>query len=877
MRAANLKTEFMRDPIGLSIRRPRLSWTCVEGKKQTAYEIIAFCGGELFWESGRVETDEMFAFPEKDAQSRQRITWQVRLWDENDQPGDWSERTAYEMGLLEQSDYQARWIDPELERDPEAHKPASYLKKRFSVTAEEAAGTLRLYATAHGLYEVRLNGRRAGDFVLAPGCSSYDKVLNVQTNDVSGLLREGENELIALLGDGWYRSCSGVDGDRNIYGEDVALWLQLESDGRPILCTDSSWEASQSGPLRENDMQQGEVYDARREEIADWHGVKVCDYGTANFACSNSVPIREHEHFEGKLLTTPNGETVLDFGQNLAGFVSFTLSAHAGQTVTLSCGETLDENGNFTQENFQDRKRHKEGGTRQQVVYTCREGENRYKTRFAIFGFRYAKVETEIDLTGAAFEAIAVYSDMAQLSTFESGNADVNRLFENCVWSQKGNFCDVPTDCPTRERAAWTGDMGVFAPTGLSLLDCYPVVRRWLGECRLNQFEDGRVANIAPRNNRPSFFSGLLAGSVGWGDACILVPWALYERYGDTRILEENYDMMCRWLAYLSTRAGKKQEVAPAGMDPAQLQALMAKLGPEKLKEMAAKMGLSAQNDADELDAYTISSGIDYGEWCEPDVIATDAMRTPQPKVATAYYALSSLLLSRIAALLEREADSEHFLQQGMKAREAFRRLALTEEKIISERQAEYVRAISFGLLDEDELQPAADDLAVLVKACGDHLNTGFLSTPDLCPVLAENGHVETAYDVLLQDTQPSWLYAVKKGATTIWEVWNGIDENGVPHESLNHYSKGAIAQWLLSGVCGINLQEGALTLKPLPDRRLGHARAAYDSSFGRIVSGWTYEGEKINYHFEIPANLTASVTLPDGREMELAAGVYDI
>ena len=415
------------------------------------------------------------------------------------------------MGILEKNGFVAKWINPELVCDPKEHKPASYLKTSFTAPKGEKA---RLYITCHGLYEAYINGSRAGDFVLAPGTYDYNKKLAYQTIDVTGLVREGINEVQVILGDGWYRGVSGVDGDRNLYGEDVALYFQLEVDGQAVCISDESWQASQCGPIRENDMQQGEVVDARIEEIKDYHGVKVEEFGIENFCCSNCVPIAEMERFEGRIIKTPNGETVIDYGQNLAGYIEFTVNAHAGDRIILTHGETLDENGNFTQENFQDRKRHKEGGTHQRVTYTCKEGENHYKSRFTIWGFRYAKIETDLDLSSARFTSIAVYSKMEQLGTFECSDEAVNKLVQNSIWSQKSNFCDVPTDCPTRERAAWTGDMGVFVDTGIFLQDCYPVIRKWLAECRLAQHEDGKVANIAPKNNVPSYFSGLLAGSV---------------------------------------------------------------------------------------------------------------------------------------------------------------------------------------------------------------------------------------------------------------------------------------------------------------------------------------------------------------------------
>lgn len=840
MRAVNLKTEHMVNPIGIDVLKPYVSWNYIDGKKQTAYELEAVCKDKVILSTGKISSSQMSAILDVDVKSRERVFWKVRLWDETDNVGDWSDEAFFEMGLLQQSDFIAKWINPELECDPQIHKPASYLKSTFEV---EKKGIARLYITAHGLYEAFINGKRVGKFVLAPGTYDYGKHIAYQTYDVTDLVQEGENEVQVILGDGWYRSCSGVDGDRNLYGEDVALYFQLEVDGKPVCISDENWLASQNGPIRENDMQQGEVVDASLEEITDYHAVKVENYEIANLCCSNSVHIVEKEHFSGKIITTPNGETVIDYGQNMAGYITFTLNAHAGQKIVLTHGESLDENGNFTAENFQDRKRHKEGGTNQQVTYICKEGRNKYKTKFSIWGFRYAKVETDIDLTDAEFTAIAVYSDMPELGTFECSNEAVNQLVKNSIWSQKSNFCDVPTDCPTRERAAWTGDMGVFAETGITLMDCYPVIRKWLGECRLAQHEDGKVSNIAPRNNVPSFFSGLLAGSVGWGDASIIVPYTLYKRYGDVRILEENYEMMQKWYAFLEKRAKEKP------MNPLKL-----------LKRNPYRN-------------YTIETGIDYGEWCEPDVESTSAMRTPQGKVATAYFAYSGKLMVEIAKVLGKDADVKHYLETSEKAKQAFRFIATKDGKIESDRQAEYIRAIAFDLLEDEEKKQAAAALYQLVVQKDYHLNTGFLSTPLLCPILAEYGYVETAYKLLLQDTSPSWLYAVKKGATTIWEEWDGINEKGEVKASLNHYSKGAITGWLFSGVCGIRLENGKLTIQPQPYKELEYAKAAYQSPVGEIVSEWRYEGDVLHVDVQVPVD--ATIVLPDGKRIEVEAGRY--
>ncbi|MBQ5952399.1 MAG: family 78 glycoside hydrolase catalytic domain [Lachnospiraceae bacterium] len=739
------------------------------------------------------------------------------------------------------SAWKAGWIDPELPHDPDVRQPASYLRRRF---AAPGTGRALLYITCHGLYAAFLNGKRVGDFVLAPGTGDYSKRLTVQCYDVSGLLQAGENELTVVLGDGWYRGGVGIDGLRNYYGTDLALLCQLEADGEVLLCSDGTWEASQSGPVRENDLELGETYDARLEDIAGWHPVAVRDFGYENLAPTESVPVLEQERFPGKIITTPAGETVIDFGQNLAGYTELRITARAGQTVTLWHGETLDENGNFTQANFDPGERNKNGGIPQKLTYICRDGLNVYRPSFTIFGFRYAKVETDVDLTGAQFTAIAVYSRMPQTGFFECGNADVNRLFLNSLWSMRSNFCDIPTDCPTRERAGWTGDAGVFAPAAVFLADCYPVLRKWLGECRLAQAENGLISNIAPVNDARTQISQMLQGSAGWGDACILVPWALYQACGDKTILEENYEMMTRWLSFCEERAS--QQTRP-------------------------------QNEDNPWKDYLADQGFHFGEWCEPDVDNMTAMRNSAmngaPEVATAYYFRSASLLSRIAEILGDPETAARCARIAENAKKAYRFTCTRDGKIVSDRQCAYVRPVAFGLLDGDEAQQAADDLNALVVRNGYHLNTGFLSTPDLCRVLADHGHVDTAYRLLLQTDCPGWLYAVRKGATTIWETWDGIRPDGTVHDSLNHYSYGAISGWLFDGVCGILLEEGNLRIVPHPHPSLGFAKAEWRSPVGVIRSEWTYEEDLLKFRFTVP--IPAVITLPDGQTFEVQKGEH--
>lgn len=877
MQAKDLRTDHMTDPVGIDGERLFFSWVCEGGLFQTGYRVrLALAGsGEMLWDSGVVESGRMHVLCPVSVGPRTRAVWTVQLWDENGSTEEPAQSACFETGLYA-ADWQAKWVCPELTRlsldecdctdainafakknweEKQAekeedkreayvpHQPASYIRKKFHAPAAVDA---RLYITACGVYVAYLNGKRVGDMVLAPGTFTADHHVGVQTYDVSGLVCEGENEIMIVLGDGWYRSTSGVDGDRDLFGADTAILFQLEADGQVLCVSDETMEASQCGPVRQNDMQQGEVYDARITKISGWHGIRCLDDLNIELRCTQNVPIREHEAFAGRLFTAPDGSTVLDFGQNIAGYIEIEINAHEGQQILLTCGEALDAAGNFTDENFQDRKRHKEGGTQQYLQLICREGINHFKPSFTIMGFQYALVETDIDpdaIKAARFTAHAVYSDMAQTGTFECSDPYVNKLVQNSIWSLKGNFCDVPTDCPTRERAAWTGDMGVFAGTGLYLMDCYPVIEKWLGECRQCQYPDGRIANIAPPNGHGSWITQMLCSSAGWGDACIIVPYTLYERFGDIKILEDNYDMMRKWYAFLLGRAAQtkpEQESGPYA-------------------------------------AYTVLNGIDYGEWCEPGISSIQAMSNPKKSVGTAYLAYSGRLLAQIADILGKPDDADEYRRISELAGLAYRYTFTNDGVIESDRQAEYVRAVQFGLLTGDEAAAAVSTLDRMIRENDYHLNTGFLSTPFMCGVLCEYGYTDTAYRLLLQDTAPGWLYAVKKGANTIWETWEGIDADGNPHESLNHYSYGAICGWLFGGVCGINIKGSTVTITPVPDPHLRYARAAYDSPLGRIESGWSYEADKISYQVTIPSNVTALFTFPDGSTKTLTAGSYNL
>lgn len=835
---AQLRTENLTNPLGIDRSCPQVQWLPTNARRQTAWQVMAHSGDHLLFNSGKTAGDETICRLPLPFTSRTRIDWQVQLWDENDIPGP-AASAWFEWGLAH-ADWQAKWINPELPHPDDQRQPASYLRKRFSVSGPGAA---RLYITSHGLYDVFLNGSHLDGWLLAPGSSQYDRRLQVQTYDVTAMMSPGNNELIITLGDGWYRGCVHNTLDTNTFGRDLALLCQLEVNGYPILVSDESWQASQRGPLGCNDMMMGEEYDSRRWPIGedDWHGVTVQSYGYENLVGSNTVPVVPFKSFGAKLLRTPAGETVLDFGQNMAGYVQFCVDAHAGQTITLAHGEVLDENGNFTIANFQNPSKPE---CYQRIRYICREGRNEYRPTKCYFGFRYVKVEGDIELRTEDFSAVAISSKMEDTGFFECGVPSVNQLFHNAVWSMRSNFVDVPTDCPTREKSGYSGDLVTFVHTAMYLMDCWPVLDHWLAEQAATQFEDGCVRQVAP-NGR---VRGLWDGGAGWCDSMELVPWQMMRRYHNPAAVRQHYGAIRRWLLFVLERS---------------------KVTREENQDLPA-----------ELQPYFADQGMHWGEWLEPD---TDVTHTQllrhigahgEPEIATAFLSYGCRAISEMARALGRAEDAAFFAEAAEKARAAYRYRFVPNGRIEEPcRQCRYVRPLAMGLLNEGEKQAAADALAENISRRGNHLNTGFLSTHELCRVLTDNGHAKTAYDLLLQPEYPGWLYPISKGATTIWESWDGVAADGTVSKSMNHYSFGAVVGWLFDRVCGIVVEDGVITLRPYPDPRLGYAKARYRSPLGEITSEWHYEGERLCYCFGIPCGRQATVILPDGTRHTVGPG----
>ncbi|WP_336772527.1 alpha-L-rhamnosidase [Paenibacillus sp. MMO-58] len=888
----SLRTEYLNNPLGLDAKEPRLGWKLrCDGNNvmQTAYQVQASSAASfatILWDSGKVETSEsqVIRYAGPALKSMERVYWRVKVWNNLGEESAFSEPAYFETGLLHFSEWSARWIEPEKEVDIHAYKPAAYIRKEFSV--KKGLVSARACLTAKGLYSFFVNGVEGTDHLFTPGFTSYYKRLQYQVYDVTPLLKEGANTLGVILGDGWWRGATGGASLKNNFGYKVAflgqLMLEYEDGLREIIGSDDSFKTSH-GPLLKSDMKAGDLFDARVAmdgwnqagyDDSTWDYVQITDDGFDNLIATRSVPVRKKEIFTPIVMQTSNGETVLDFGQNIAGWVDMKVQGEAGTKVVLIHGEALDRDGNFTLKHLGE---HETIEDFQEVHYILAgNGVESYHPRFSIFGFRYVLVKNYPgDIQAENFTAVAVYSDLEETGDFTCSNPLINQLASNSKWSQKGNFMEVPTDCPTRERAAWTGDAQVFSRTAADFMNVYPFFEKWMADVAAEQFQDGSVGSTVPtvlghhcteewervskeitnpmmamRRPKPGT-AGMLDGSSGWGDSAVIIPWTMYLCYGDKAILENQFDSAKAWVDYMAACARNANE---------------------RFKETPA---YQTYTDG-ELDAdYIWDTRFHWGEWLEADTEFNDlfaAMSKSQgchPDVATAYYAYSTRLLAEMALVLEKTEEEAKYRERYEKIRRVYNKYFIKENGIIlDDRQAPNVRTLAFGLAEEGKKQAVADRLAQLVIEQDYHLNTGFLSTPFILHALADNGHADIAFRLLEQDTCPSWLYAVTKGATTIWESWRGMKPNGELSGSLNHYSYGAVCDFLFAGIAGIRPVWEIpgykhFLLKPLVGGTLTNASATYASLYGNIQSSWEKSNEQVTYRFGVPANTTATIMLP--------------
>lgn len=849
---SNLTCEYQINPLGIDVLRPRLSWQMQSeqrGAHQTAYQILVASseaslanGQELIWNSGKVESDQSTLVPYNGLKpaAGQRFHWHVRVWNETGQeitsPSAW-----WEMGLLESSNWQAEWITPDWDEDTSRPQPAPLMRRKFYSQSELVSA--RIYATSLGLYELRLNGQRVGDAVLTPGWTSYDHRLQYQSYDVSGLMREGDNVLGALLGDGWYRGYLGFTGARNLYGDRLALLLQLKltyADGRvEIMGSDQQWRATR-GPIQLSDIYKGEIYDARQEKPGwdkpgyvdrDWGSVRLFDHSKEIVVAQVGPFVRRHEELRPlRILHSPKGETILDFGQNMVGWVQLRVCGPADTTITLRHAEVLDRQGNLYTENL----RRADQITR----YTLKglaDVDEVFEPHFTFQGFQFVAVEGfPGEPTLENFTGVVLHSDAPATGTFECSNPLINQLQHNIVWGQKGNFVDVPTDCPQRdERLGWTGDTQVFIRTACFNMNVATFFTKWLRDLSADQ-ANGSVPHVVPdviTKTGPGELDDLSdVGAAAWGDAAVICPWTIYLCYGDTRLLEEQYQSMAGWVDFMHSRAG---------------------------------------------DDYIWHQDFQFGDWLDYRG-QDDRLPTPVTNyelIGTAFFAYSAHLLAQTAQVLGKTGDAERYADLANKVKAAFNSEFVTPAgRVGPNTQTAYLLALHFDLLPEPVRPLAVDRLLKGIRQGNYHLTTGFVGTPYLCHVLSRYGHADVAYKLLNQESYPSWLYPVRQGATTIWERWDGIKPDGSFQDagmnSFNHYAYGAIGDWLYQVVAGIEVDPGApgykrILIQPQPGGGLTYASAGLDSMYGRIESKWKLVDDVFQLEVTIPPNSEAVVRLP--------------
>jgi alpha-L-rhamnosidase len=842
--------EYHTNPVGIDVQKPRLSWqisSVSDNLLQSAYEIKVTdqtAKGKLIWTSGKVNSAQSVSVPYDGPalKSMQRVYWQVRIWDNSGKATAWSEPSFWEMGILEPESWKASWITMETDKDTMRSKPSQFFRKDFK--SEKKLKTARIYITSLGLYQLFLNGQKVSTDLFTPGWTSYKNRIQYQTYDVTSMIQQ-TNSVGAIVGDGWYRGNIGWGNQNGYYGSKLALLAKLQlnyTDGTSeTIGSDESWKVAR-GPIIYSDIYNGETYDARKEltgwdkagfNDAQWGKVAVLDQSKKILIAPQGVVVKAIEEIKPlKLFTTPKGETVFDMGQNMVGWIKLRVQGKKGDQVTLKFAEVLDKSGNFYTDNLRSAKA--------TDLYILKgEGEEIFEPHFTFHGFRFVKIEgLSAQPSISQITGVVIHSDMKPTGSFTCSDPMINQLQHNIQWGQKGNFLDVPTDCPQRdERLGWTGDAQVFSMTAAFNFNVAPFYTKWLRDVAADQLPNGLVPHVIP----DVLHGG--GGATAWADVSVVVPWNTYLVYGDKRILEVQYPSMKAWVEYMKSRAG---------------------------------------------DDNLWTGDYHFGDWLAFATNNSDypGATTEKDLIATAYYKYSSGLLSKVAGILGKTDDGKKYAKLSEDIKKAFIHEFVTPGgRLVSHTQTAYSLALAFDLLPEDLIPKAADFLAADVKKFG-HLTTGFVGTPLLCKTLSAHGHADLAFMLLNRKEYPSWLYPVTQGATTIWERWDGQKPDGtfqdVGMNSFNHYAYGAIGEWLYHYVAGMDIDPESpgykhILLSPHPGGGLTNADAEFSSLYGKIKSAWKLDGTDFVYEVTVPANTTATVTLPAAKSEQLTVNALPV
>lgn len=864
-----LRIEHDPQRLGVGAATPRLSWWLPTGStEQRAYRIEAVVDDSDTITSGEVRRADSLLqpWPFPALGSRQRVRWRIQVetdagWSE------WSDSDEFEIGLLDLTDWQAHFIG-----DPEDGPPlplrgergAHYFQRILDVEKPIARG--RVYATAHGIYELHIDGQRVGDLELTPGFTDYRSHLDVQTYDITDMLTPGRHALTATVTDGWWRGSIGFARKDCAYGTSLALLAQVElvaaNGDRLVIGTDDDWQVSTSGPIAAADLMAGERFDQRMPfpPTDGWRPVSIVAPPGDRLTISPAPPARRVETYTPRGVTRLDSERqVVDLGVNINGWVrvSGRSLGEPGTVTRLRHGEVLGDDGDVDRRNITGMDmaagQPTEPGQTDEVISAGSDAPD-FEPRHTTHGFQYVGVDGADDLTADDVIGVMVHTDFARTGWFRCSDERINALHEAAVLSFRGNACEIPTDCPQRERAGWTGDWQIFVPTAAFLYDVAGFSTRWLRDLSAEQWDDGRLPNYVPDALGPnaSDWVNHITGSAGWGDAAVLVPYQIWQSYGDLDLLDRQYASMQRWIDFALQRAANLRHSRRA----------------------------QVRHDPAPHERYLWDHGFHWGEWCEPGTPAGAEGLAGDPdfgEIATAYLQRSLATLAETAALIGRTDDSARYRELAAAVRAAWQTEYVSDDGAVTPAtQANLVRALAFELVETEHRARVAADLVELIRAADTHLGTGFLATPFLLPVLADTGHVDVAYELLFQKTPPSWLSMIDRGATTIWENWEGIAEDGTG--SLNHYSKGAVVSFLHQHVAGIRPIRGVpaykrFEVRPLPGGGITSAEARLDSPYGPITSSWKLEGDQLALEVEVPPGAEADVTLPDGSTHKAGPG----
>ncbi len=851
-------SEQFNNPMGFYDAIPSFSWQLPSGvTSQTAYRIVAASSPDLLpnnadiWNSGKVESDQSLYLNYKGTalSSRQKVYWQVQFWDENGKESDWSEVAHFELGLLDNADWQGQWISIPHEQLVEKDYrnsllfPAQYIRKE--IVLEKPVDQARLYVTAKGVYEAYINGEKVGDDIMPPGWVPYRKYIPTLTYDVTDKLKEGKNTIAFAVAEGWYAGKIYLRGTKKKHGLTPSLLCQLEvvhGDTKTIIVSDDNWKVTKEGPIRIAKIYDGETYDANYElgkwntngyDDAQWHKVQVTALDTAVLLQPKRFEtVKNREVLDVKSIHQPQeGVAVFNMGQNNVGVPVVKVPMTKGDTLRIRFAEMLDLDSSIYTTNYRSAKS-------TDYYVAAEDGVIEYKPTFTFHGYQY------VELSGYAQGAIpqkswvkslVQYSNFEKNGTFTSSHAKLNQLQSNISWGMKGNFYDIPTDCPQRdERLGWTGDAQIIAPTSMFHNDMYAFWAGWLQSVRAEQFDDGGIPWVVPNNLGKRHSSG-------WGDAIVIIPWELYFRTGDRSVLEENYSAMVKWVNYCTSQA--------------------------------------VDHTPD------IKS---FGDWLQPlTQNGRSAGDVSKELIKMAYYAYSVDLISKSARVLGKTQEAEHFAVLHDSIKTAFEQRWFDADGRANhkvETQTHYLVALEFNLLSKPMAAKAMNHLVRLIGDCDNHLRTGFLGTPILPLVLDKAGEYDLMYDILFKETYPSWFYSINNGATTMWERWDSYTKKDGFHKdgmnSFNHYAYGAIGRWMYERIAGIKPLKVAykeIEIAPVPGGPLTSAAATYDSPYGKVSSSWKLEDNQFLLEVTIPSNTTAIIRVPGNTKKSLIVNGRDV